>query len=440
MCHGCGARYRVKDPRARGRRFRANCRRCGGIIIGRCDSAFTILPGGATGSRPSPKSTRAVDRAELSPEEPIWYVLIDGKSSAPMDAHAVVDALLGERLDSDHGLCWKDGWQDWRPLASVPFFAEALQDAARTHFLGASSTPPDDHDQSDIFAQLVAPECRLPPIELNPAPPVSASPWNREEKGSVEAREKPPVWSPRPRNARRRRFAAVVALVAVALFGISLSLSIFLGAERAVRPPEKRAEPRFEISISTPAATAPPAVIETAGASSDARAATKESVAIVTNEPPPRAVASGDRRSKRSKVAPKKRRHRRRAVRVVALDAPETPPPKEARETKPDVDALLAVGTQHIPSTLPETPSKEAVRKVMRQLGRHLRGCFDRYDKSGEITLNMRVRNTGRADAQVAGTFAGTPLGRCAVQGVSNLRFPRFTRPQLTFSYPFHLK
>ena len=89
VCHGCGARYKVKDATVRGHRFRAICKKCGGIIVARCTNAFTVLPdqGASTGQ---PQLAMQLNGEDLHQEdEASWYVVIDKKPHGPMTPEQV---------------------------------------------------------------------------------------------------------------------------------------------------------------------------------------------------------------------------------------------------------------------------------------------------------------------------------------------------------------
>ena len=62
----------------------------------------------------------------MSPEEPLWY--LPGENQQPSGPFRTDDVLAKCRTGGATGatLCWCDGMQDWKPLAEVPPFREAL--------------------------------------------------------------------------------------------------------------------------------------------------------------------------------------------------------------------------------------------------------------------------------------------------------------------------
>ena len=113
---------------------------------------------------------------------------------------------------------------------------------------------------------------------------------------------------------------------------------------------------------------------------------------------------------------------------------------RRASSSGDGVDGVLAAGRRRSSGSLPRKPSKAQIRSTMRTALPRVRTCYDRYRKSGIIKVLVRVSPGGRADARVVGSFRGTSTAVCVLGGVSNLRFPRFSGPSFSFTYPFRLK
>jgi hypothetical protein len=140
VCHGCGARYQVRDSKVRGHRFRATCKRCGGIIVARCDNAFTVMPdkghGGARPTRPGALRLGG-DDLQQQEDEPIWYVAIAGKPHGPLTPIQVRKSFHAKRISGKTYL-WRAGDPDWRRLVDMPEFVDLFGEAA-TSFYDAPS-------------------------------------------------------------------------------------------------------------------------------------------------------------------------------------------------------------------------------------------------------------------------------------------------------------
>ena len=145
------------------------------------------------------------DVLKSRPDQMVYFVLHNNAQEGPY-ATADVKRLLREGRYTPENLCWREGWEDWRPLSSVIG-------------LVAKSTEPGDETQS---AEI------LPsPLEAEiPEPPVA---WQQERTGRVEKR-------------------VVILLVAVLLLGaVSIVLGLLLvdsysHIQREAEPAVSRAE------------------------------------------------------------------------------------------------------------------------------------------------------------------------------------------------------
>jgi predicted Zn finger-like uncharacterized protein len=81
--------------------------------------------------------------------------------------------------------------------------------------------------------------------------------------------------------------------------------------------------------------------------------------------------------------------------------------------------------------------SRSDVQKGMNSVARRVKNCSQ--GQSGTITLKVVIGSSGRVvSATPTGTFAGTPIGSCAVRAVKSARFPK-SSSSLTVKYPFRL-
>lgn len=122
ICHGCGARYQVRSNKVRGRRFRATCKKCGGIIVAHCTDAFTVMPGGSSVSS-RPASALQLDREDLDQDEDCsWYAVIAGKPHGPMN-HNQIRRSFEQGQISERTYLWRAGDPEWRRLNEVVDFS-----------------------------------------------------------------------------------------------------------------------------------------------------------------------------------------------------------------------------------------------------------------------------------------------------------------------------
>jgi len=94
----------------------------------------------------------------------VYFVLHNNEQEGPY-ATADVKRLLHEGRYAPENLCWREGWEDWRPLSSV------IGMVAKSTDSGEESQPAENQSASDQ-AEI-------------PSPPV---PWQQERTGRVEKR------------------------------------------------------------------------------------------------------------------------------------------------------------------------------------------------------------------------------------------------------------
>ncbi|MCA9665806.1 MAG: DUF4339 domain-containing protein, partial [Myxococcales bacterium] len=176
-CHACGAKYLVRANKVQGRRFRAKCKRCGGIIVARHDgdAAFTVLPETGSGRGHRSEAHVRLDSNDLDHHgldhhghdqhghdqyghdqyghdqhghdqdhhdhlhghDPYgspagyaqgdaqggeWYVVVGGLPQGPFSADDVRDGLSDGRF-TPRNYVWRPGQSDWQRLRDHPLFA-----------------------------------------------------------------------------------------------------------------------------------------------------------------------------------------------------------------------------------------------------------------------------------------------------------------------------
>ena len=81
------------------------------------------------------------------------------------------------------------------------------------------------------------------------------------------------------------------------------------------------------------------------------------------------------------------------------------------------------------------------IQRAMSGVKHRVQACYDRHKVPGLVMLKIKVGRDGRvAKSGVEGVFSGTPTGNCVKKAVDRARFPRFSGPPMTFSYPFSLR
>jgi hypothetical protein len=133
VCHGCGARYQVRDSKVRGRRFRATCKRCGGIIVAHCTSAFTVMPERGMGRGRTPQAVELAGEELHQEEDPIWYVVMSGKPHGPCTLSQVRSSFAARQINARTYL-WREGDAEWRRLHEVAEFADLFGEAPTNYY------------------------------------------------------------------------------------------------------------------------------------------------------------------------------------------------------------------------------------------------------------------------------------------------------------------
>ncbi|MBW2461307.1 MAG: zinc-ribbon domain-containing protein [Deltaproteobacteria bacterium] len=157
LCGNCKAKYKIADDKVSGRALRMKCRRCQhDIIIRREEEApsAAAAAGGARGGAARPKAPHASqakrgDRrgsalgAEFrrsvsspgakstppptpAPPEDLWHVAINDVPVGPIKREEV-DKKIQTGAVNGESLCWREGYDDWRPLSEVAELASLLR-------------------------------------------------------------------------------------------------------------------------------------------------------------------------------------------------------------------------------------------------------------------------------------------------------------------------
>lgn len=150
------------------------------------------------------------------------------------------------------------------------------------------------------------------------------------------------------------------------------------------------------------------------------------------------------------------------AAAAPARPAKSSPAPASKAAATSDLDALLAGATSPVKSsskrgsgsageavqaavgpgetgaTLPPQPSRSQVRRAMGSVAGQVMACRSLIDAQTRVNATVNVANSGAVrSASVSG---GTPaVQQCVKRAVQRARFPRFSQPSFSVTYPFVL-
>ncbi len=147
LCGNCKAKYQIADEKIAGRTLRMKCRRCGHDIIikgARGEAGTGSQPpvkqaGGkpASRSRP-PRSTlgsdfrKQVQERQAPPPPPPppsadqWHVAINDVPVGPIRKAEIHRKIQAGAVNGE-SLCWREGFDDWRPLKEVTELSTLLR-------------------------------------------------------------------------------------------------------------------------------------------------------------------------------------------------------------------------------------------------------------------------------------------------------------------------
>lgn len=127
-CDVCNTKYSIADEKVRGKVLKVRCKKCSNIITVR----EALAPVGdaeersRAGGPPSvPKPPSPPPRKDEPPAQN-WYFSINGQSSGPFDLSALRKRFASGEL-GDECYVWHEQLVDWKPVAQVDAFADALE-------------------------------------------------------------------------------------------------------------------------------------------------------------------------------------------------------------------------------------------------------------------------------------------------------------------------
>ncbi len=90
---------------------------------------------------------------------------------------------------------------------------------------------------------------------------------------------------------------------------------------------------------------------------------------------------------------------------------------------------------------IPDELSAKQIKAVMVPAIAAAQGCFEKYGVAGEAKLHISVAGSGDVIAvEQTGDFQDTPTGKCLVESVKGLTFPKTKKAKQSFKYPFVLR
>jgi predicted Zn finger-like uncharacterized protein len=132
---------------------------------------------------------------------------------------------------------------------------------------------------------------------------------------------------------------------------------------------------------------------------------------------------------------------------AAAEPAKKTPPPQSSADKSLDdlLNTALGGGAKkpaakaEASESLQPSPTRDDVLSAMKGVTSAVQACGG--GESGVAMSKVSVTgSTGKvASVDVGGAFANSPVGTCIAKEVRKAKFPRFSQPSFSFSYPFKL-
>jgi predicted Zn finger-like uncharacterized protein len=143
ICDNCATKYSIADEKVRGKVFKIRCKKCSHIIVVRGQEKVEEAPPQDDVARAfDQKETRVFDYSGFDSGEPgapgaeapagevpSWHVVIDREQVGPMTVAEVKERYARGEVDAE-SYAWREGFEDWLRLASVPEFADLFAGTA----------------------------------------------------------------------------------------------------------------------------------------------------------------------------------------------------------------------------------------------------------------------------------------------------------------------
>lgn len=234
----------------------------------------------------------------------------------------------------------------------------------------------------------------------------------------------------------------------------------------ALREPAAPAQMVAAAGTAAPAAVAPAGqeVAQAAAAPVQEPRADRPRAAAADEEEPEDEADAPAERSTRDRDSKSSGSHSKRSAKESSSRTPEKEPAAAAPEPAPapakkssgdqSIDDLLsgalgnkggsksaaAAAPKPAPSAnLPSTPSRDDVLGALKAVSGKVSACGK--GQSGIAMAKIAVAGpTGRVtNVDVSGQFAGSPVASCVAKEVSKARFPKFSQPSFSVTFPFKI-
>lgn len=163
-CDNCSAKYSIADEKVIGKLFKVRCKKCSNMIM--VDG--TTLGGDEEPEEATrvfdPNTAQAEAEASMAPSgaatsAAVWYVVIDGQQTGPL-TFAEVQGHAGDGALDAQTFAWREGMDDWLPIADIPDLAAAASGpppaaAAPAPAPAPAALPDDDDDDFEDEATRV---------------------------------------------------------------------------------------------------------------------------------------------------------------------------------------------------------------------------------------------------------------------------------------------
>ncbi|MDJ0763535.1 MAG: GYF domain-containing protein [Myxococcota bacterium] len=143
VCGNCSAKYSIADEKVKGKVFKIRCKKCGESIVVRGEVEKPVheaSPEPAEEATFSPPPMPEQEPAEAddgnvetkvfdysgyqdgaAEDFPQWHIVVEGQQQGPYTGAQIREYLDAGSLDLE-SYVWKEGFEDWLPIRSVPEF------------------------------------------------------------------------------------------------------------------------------------------------------------------------------------------------------------------------------------------------------------------------------------------------------------------------------
>ncbi len=126
-CDVCNTKYSIADEKVRGKVLKVRCKKCSNIVTVR----EALAPVGDAEERPGTSGPPKIPKPSPlqksdEPPQQNWYFSINGQSSGPLGLDALRERFGSGEL-GDECYVWHEVLVDWKPVAQVDAFDEALK-------------------------------------------------------------------------------------------------------------------------------------------------------------------------------------------------------------------------------------------------------------------------------------------------------------------------